>query len=573
MTFSSMCLQLNAPSNSNRVIALRGNRELRLSDLRNEVSNWVEVFLKLPESSVAFYTEDAFECLVIVLAAWNAGKSVALLGDNRPQTQSSVQALGHRLLLLGQELGADGQTSITRSESSVDASAVQQLTSRQESDLYLSVFTSGSTGEPVQFRKSLEQLESEVKALEASLPTGGWSEGCIVASTVSQQHLYGFLFRVVWPFTHQRVFVAERLDLIERVQSLPRSSSVYLVSSPTHLSRLAHLNDWDAVRARLKAVFSSGGVLGQQANQSALDVLGHIPVDVYGSSETGGIAWRQSVLPDCTWTMLRGAQYRIEDGCLTVNSPWLNHAWYKTSDLAESAACGTFQLLGRGDRIVKVEGKRVSLAHVEQTLVDSGLVNRACVIQLPSEFGGRLGLVAEPSEKGSELLFNSGRKAFISSLKSSLFNTVDRLAWPRVWRFTLVLPENSQGKIHRSSLLALLASREPDLVFLERSRREVRIGLWVQADLPHFDGHFPGQPVLPGVALLDWAFGAARQCFSLGSHTGRLANFKFLKPVEPDERLHLHLSVNDASDRLDFKYSSGDATCAQGQFRIRGAYA
>jgi len=61
----------------------------------------------------------------------------------------------------------------------------------------------------------------------------------------------------------------------------------------------------------------------------------------------------------------------------------------------------------------------------------------------------------------------------------------------------------------------------------------------VPADHPSLAGHFPGQPVVPAVVLLDAVFAAirSREAFVLQS----IPAAKFLQPVLPDERIELHL--------------------------------
>jgi 3-hydroxymyristoyl/3-hydroxydecanoyl-(acyl carrier protein) dehydratase len=61
----------------------------------------------------------------------------------------------------------------------------------------------------------------------------------------------------------------------------------------------------------------------------------------------------------------------------------------------------------------------------------------------------------------------------------------------------------------------------------------------IAADHPAYAGHFPGQPILPGVVLLDEALHAlaARQGIA-GS--AQLKSAKFHSPVQPGEALTLH---------------------------------
>lgn len=53
-------------------------------------------------------------------------------------------------------------------------------------------------------------------------------------------------------------------------------------------------------------------------------------------------------------------------------------------------------------------------------------------------------------------------------------------------------------------------------------------GFTIPADHPSLPGHFPGNPIVPGVVLLDWAF-AALAATGVGELT--LVTAKFTAPV------------------------------------------
>jgi acyl-coenzyme A synthetase/AMP-(fatty) acid ligase/3-hydroxymyristoyl/3-hydroxydecanoyl-(acyl carrier protein) dehydratase len=592
---------------SGAVLAWRAGEPLSESDFAARVAAWRDALAALPGERWALFAEDTFDFAAALFGAWHAGKTVIVPGDMQDDTLARLRGAADGFLgdLPGALACPAPLPAGARGWRALDPQAAQ-----------LVVYTSGTNGEPLAIPKRLAQLDAEVHALEARfgalcdrglapvnqapatiaegadetfgaaafLPDGGiaWIApepvvAPVIWGTVSHQHIYGLLFRVLWPLAAGRAFAAGRLLFNEDIVLNVRGPAV-LVASPAHLRRLPEALDWSAVRQGLRAVFSSGGPLPPEAAQSALGLLGVAPVEVYGSSETGGIAWRQRARHGETWQPLPGIEVRIADGELCVRSPHLPDAqWWRSADRAAPAGDGMegFELLGRVDRIVKIEEKRVSLTALERRLAESADVAEARVLMLPSPTAAdgpaaeRPAVVAVLTPAGRDRLAREGKPALVAALRASLLAAVDRVALPRRWRFVTALPVNAQGKSTAALLAPLFDAParplRPPVDWLLAEPERAIAALRLTPDLIVFDGHFPGAPILPGVAQVDWAIAFARERFELPPRFVRLEALKFSLPARPGMRLEIEWRWSAASGALQFEVRSEAGRHASGR--------
>jgi len=432
----------------------------------------------------------------------------------------------------------------------------------------LTLCTSGSSGEPKLIDKSLAQLANEVEALE-HLWGQHLGQACVLGS-VACQHIYGLLFRLLWPLCAGRPVHSRALPFPEDLQQVSLSQPHFVwVASPALLKRMGDNLDWPAL-SRVKQVFSSGGALPAEAAQALHDRLGQWPTEIYGSSETGGIGWRQG---DTPWQPFTGVELSLDEaGALRIASPYLPAGHVEQSaDAAEIGDDGRFVLRGRLDRIVKLEEKRISLPMIEQALVNHDWVAdaRLGVVQ---EGRAYLGALLALSPTGVHALRNQGRRTVTDTLRRHLADHCEAIALPRRWRLLLELPYSSQGKLPQSQVEALLAEPRPTRV--EPISAEERDGEWllqlqVPLDLAHFTGHFPQTPVLPGVVQVDWAQQLARQLVPhLPSRFAGMEVLKFQQLVRPGDTLQLTLRFDSERGKLYFAYHNGEAACSSGRILL-----
>ena len=93
-----------------------------------------------------------------------------------------------------------------------------------------------------------------------------------------------------------------------------------------------------------------------------------------------------------------------------------------------------------------------------------------------------------------------------------------------------------------------------------------RMSWTAPADHPALPGHFPGNPLIPGVVLLDRAWRAARAQLPAGARLLGLSQAKFQRPVRPDERVEFEFSAGEST--LGFRVLVAGELAAQGVFRF-----
>jgi len=90
----------------------------------------------------------------------------------------------------------------------------------------------------------------------------------------------------------------------------------------------------------------------------------------------------------------------------------------------------------------------------------------------------------------------------------------------------------------------------------------------VEADHPAFTGHFPGQPILPGVVQLDWAIRLGEGAFgSLGAFRS-VEHLKFQATIEPLEPVELRLAWDAAALELGFDFAGPGGRKSSGFVRF-----
>ena len=87
--------------------------------------------------------------------------------------------------------------------------------------------------------------------------------------------------------------------------------------------------------------------------------------------------------------------------------------------------------------------------------------------------------------------------------------------------------------------------------------------LHVPADHAAFAGHFPGEPIVPGVVLLDEALYRLSDTLRVAAHECAIHSAKFLSAARPGEPLQLAIT-RDADQGVVFAIRAPDRLIASG---------
>lgn len=309
---------------------------------------------------------------------------------------------------------------------------------RNPDEPFLRLFTGGSTGKPKVWSKSPRNLLSEAIYLRDKF---GLSAKDLFISTVPPYHIYGLLFSILTPFlAHARVLPEIYTFPQEIISIINRHKATVLVSVPIHYRSLKVDN---LSVPSIKIAFSSSGVLNRSDATYFLKKTGLGITEIYGSTETGGIASRSVSENTETWKPADVVSWRLSGKRLAVRSDFVSSEMEKdaegfciTGDEVQPDKQDRFLLLGRADGIVKVAGKRVDLLEVQNKIQMLPTVRDAVVIALPSDKGRENIIAALVACDQTEI-----------QLKKMMLEKLEPFAMPRRVKIVSSITRTATGKI------------------------------------------------------------------------------------------------------------------------------
>ncbi|WP_413541344.1 AMP-binding protein [Gibbsiella quercinecans] len=417
-----------------RLVAREGQRQFSSADLRRQVRGLWQQLHALPQQHWALCFEDSYRFTVALLAVLHAGKTPVIPGHCR-QSLLQEQADTFDGLITDAELTLSCPVlAVPDDVPGAPCGPLPEINPHAR----IILFTSGSTGKPRQVSKPIRCLDEEARWLAAH-----WGErlrGCHVLASVTHQHLYGLTFCIWLPMSLGLSFNCRQILYSEQLVCQRQAGRYALISSPAFLRRL----DLRLPAPPCQLIVSAGGVLPWEHAQNSAQWFGRAVDEIYGSTETGVLAWRSRERDEQTWRLFSGVTLRRDE----QDHWWARSALIpapeglKLDDKLVITACGGVRICGRHDRIVKIEEKRISLSEIERRLLALPEIVDAAALQVVRPERSSIGvvLVLEPAVQPADL----GQLKY--QWRHELLKWLEPVALPRFWRVVDVIPHNSQSK-------------------------------------------------------------------------------------------------------------------------------
>ncbi len=313
--------------------------------------------------------------------------------------------------------------------------------------LLLHIYTGGSTGKPQVWAKTRENIFAEGFFLASRY--GVTERDCIMA-TISPYHIYGLLFSVVLPLVSSATVVDDTPSFPSEIARVAKEHEITLLASvPAHYRVLRDVR----LPSTLRLAFSSAGMLDGTDNNEFCRTNNKGVVEVYGSTETGGIATRNRSLGEEDFTAFPTLDWKIVDSRLAVRSPYISpdlpvdaKGFFLAGDRVAARGAESFTLQGRADTVTKVGGKRVDLEEISLLIKTAAGVTDCVVMALPDP-GGR-------EHQIGALIAGNGLN--IERIRKTLSDSLEPYALPRRIKPVAHIPVKNNGKYDWAAIILLM---------------------------------------------------------------------------------------------------------------------
>ncbi len=355
-------------------------------DIYNLASGIADICINNNAHSLCLCTENKALITASLLASAGGGPVVVLPHSfNKRIIKEIKSTIDFDLVLTDQPEKISSEFRVvTPDQIQINGKLLLQM--RDPDSIFLKLFTGGSTGKPKIWQKTPRNIFSEALYHSNAFNV---SRDDIFVSSVPAQHIYGLLYSVLVPFVSSARVSGQTCTFPQEIiSSIKNNLASFFVATPMHY-RVLKGSSFNL--PSLRFALSSGGSLDYADAEYFYKQTGVEIAEIFGSTETGGIAIRYNSGKDKSWKPFDNIEWRIQDEKLSVRSEFISpdlpkdiEGYYITEDRVENSGDNCFTHLGRADGIIKVAGKRVDLREIENKLKQIPGVADVIVISLSS---------------------------------------------------------------------------------------------------------------------------------------------------------------------------------------------
>ena len=434
---------VNCPKKGRQTVIYLKNQAITANALKNAIAQYTHTIAQLHANNIAIVCQQKYTFIIALMATLSAGKRPILLPNSKPET---LKNFAHHY----DHLINDQQVEYALSESANHNDLKQPLAIDELEEITL--FTSGSTGQAKKITKSTRCIINEINAISQ---TFDFSMVKQLYTSVKPSHMYGLSFVIFLALINKIPIHNNNIQFIE--DALASKPDSLFISTPSYLERLVDYIDTDTHHQLPTLIISAGAPLNL-ATALKLKNKGVQIIEIYGSTETGVVAYHTFSTPDKTqqkiWQTFHGVslQQNKEDDCLIVTSSFFDHHIqpFQSADIVDFKDQNRFVLLGRKDRIVKLESIRLSLDEMENTLLTHPLV-KDCSVMLCTKKRQFTRAVITLSPAGLQQQ-HENEQALKAAISKFLKQYYQDIVTPKEIFFVTALPRNAQGKLNQKKL-------------------------------------------------------------------------------------------------------------------------
>ena len=413
-------------------------------DFVNDIVKSLEYISKFRENTITIFIEDAYRFIVVTVAGFILKKNVNVLNNNSPKYVETI--LDDSMIYI-----SDTNKSVIDLDEMFKSSCNDKWFDLLkeaiiDENINVNFYTSGSTGYPKLIKKTLKQFEAE--AIKIVNQFTDEIKDSVFLYTVPHYHSYGFVFAVLVPYMLELKSLNNRINYLETINNFSEYEKITIVTTPAFLKRI----DKSSLKIKSKwYLFSSTGLLDKKVNDLCREVFGVDATEIYGSTEAGAMAYRRRSENEL-WTRLSVVQLKVDEhGSIECCSGYTgDNVWIHVGDVVNMKNENEFELIGREDSIVKIEGKRISVQQIDRQILQDKHFKDSYTIYCKSDKREYVVsfIVLNNNERNIDHM-----KRYVMEYLKGYFETV---VLPKKIYFIDKIPRSEIGKIDRNALDAIM---------------------------------------------------------------------------------------------------------------------